>query len=101
MTLQTTTCRAGSIVREPADLIEAFMSEHAWVLENIETFNAGGLEPDERERLQQHVGECSSCAQTLEEASTVDQVMENLFAEARPEAALEDRMIQFLRIGRP
>src|SRR5438132_9863763 len=73
------------------------MSEHAWVLENIETYNAGGLEPDERDRLQQHVAECSGCAQALKEAGAVDQMMERLFAAAQPAAALEDRMIHRLR----
>src|SRR5438128_2220438 len=73
------------------------MSEHAWVLENIAVYHAGGLEPGECERLQQHTAVCASCAQALEEASRVDGTLEALFAEVRPDPALEDRMIHALR----
>src|SRR5712691_1621900 len=73
------------------------MSEHKWILENLASYNAGGLEPDERERLEEHIAECSACAQALVEARSLDQTLEALFMEARPSATLEDRMIQSLR----
>src|SRR5262249_44275185 len=40
---------------------------------------------------------CASCAQALEEAGQVDETLEALFAEVRPDPALEDRMIHALR----
>ncbi len=77
------------------------MSEHAWVLENIETYGAGGLEPAERERIEEHTAQCSSCGQALEESRAVDATLEGLFAGVRPEPALEDRMIRSLRMVPP
>ncbi|HEV3119201.1 MAG TPA: DUF4349 domain-containing protein, partial [Gemmataceae bacterium] len=73
------------------------MSEHAWILENLETYHAGGLEPAERERLEQHTYECPACAQASQEIRGVDHALDVLFADVRPQATLEDRMIQFLR----
>src|SRR5262249_42288257 len=73
------------------------MSEHAWVLEHLAGYIAGGLEPDERDRLEQHLAACTSCAQALGAARAVDHTLEGLFAPDRPEAALEDRIIQALR----
>src|SRR5947209_7103460 len=76
------------------------MSQHAWILENLESYSAGGLEPEERERLEQHVASCPPCARALEEARSLDRTMDSLFAGVRPEAALEDRMIRALRSPR-
>jgi hypothetical protein len=76
------------------------MSEHAWVQENIASYVAGGLEPTERERLEQHISECQSCASALQEARDLDQTLQSLFASVRPEPALEDRMIRALRTSR-
>lgn len=73
------------------------MSEHAWVLEHIASYAAGGLDAAECERLEQHVAACQPCAQALHEARTLEQQLESLFAEERPEPSLEDRMIQALR----
>ena len=73
------------------------MSDHAWVQENIASYLAGGLEPSERERLEQHIAACESCAALLEEARGLDQTLQSLFASVRPAAALEDRMIRSLR----
>src|SRR5438128_2363055 len=73
------------------------MSEHAWVLENIAGYEAGGLEAAECERLQEHIAACAPCAQALEETRGVDRTLEALFADIRPDAALEDRMVRALR----
>src|SRR5260370_32262149 len=77
------------------------MSEHTWVLENIASYSAGGLEADERERLEEHTSDCAGCAQALEEARAVDRSMEALFADVRLEPAVEDRIIRALREARP
>ncbi len=73
------------------------MSDHAWVVENLAAYLADGLEPAERERLDQHTAECASCAAALVAASDVDAALSGLFAAARPGPALEDRVIQSLR----
>jgi hypothetical protein len=73
------------------------MSDHAWILENLAAYLSGGLEPAERERLEQHTADCSSCAAALNDARAMDVALTGLFAEARPSAALEDRIIQTLR----
>jgi hypothetical protein len=73
------------------------MSEHAWVLEHIAVFNAGGLDAAERDQLRQHVAACTACAQVLNEAGKMDRALEGLFAEVSPDPALEDRMVQLLR----
>jgi Domain of unknown function (DUF4349)/Putative zinc-finger len=73
------------------------MSEHAWVQENIASYVAGGLEPAERERLEQHISECQSCASALQEARGLDQTLQSLFTPVRPTPGLEDRMIRGLR----
>jgi hypothetical protein len=78
------------------------MSDHAWVVEQVASYLAGGLEPAEVERLENHTAECGICAQVLAEARRLDQTMETLFAEVRPGPALEDRMVRSLRgVPRP
>jgi Domain of unknown function (DUF4349)/Putative zinc-finger len=77
------------------------MSEHAWVLENLAAYVAGGLAAEERERLQQHVADCADCARALEELRAADAELEALFAPVRPGPELEDRSIAALRQGPP
>ena len=73
------------------------MTDHAWVLENLAVYVTGGLEPAERERLEQHTASCEPCAAALADARALDTSLAGLFAEARPNAALEDRLVQTLR----
>lgn len=73
------------------------MSEHAWTLEHLATYTAGGLDAAETERLEQHVAECPGCAAALAEARALDASLESLFVGERPDPALEDRMIRSLR----
>ena len=73
------------------------MSEHAWVLENLAAYVAGGLTAEERERLQQHVANCADCSRALEELRAADAELEVLFAPVRPGPELEDRSIGALR----
>src|SRR5437879_5877360 len=73
------------------------MSEHAWVHENLAAYVTGGLDAAEGERVEAHAAECESCTAALRDARALDQGMDALFAAARPEPALEDRMIQALR----
>jgi len=73
------------------------MSEHAWTRENIAAFVAGGLDPAEGERLEEHAAECVECAAALRAARALDHELDALFAAGRPGPALEDRMIRSLR----
>src|SRR5438067_12953401 len=73
------------------------MSDHNWVLENLESYSAGGLNAEERERLESHLPECSSCSQALHDIRASDQQLESLFAPVRPKPGFEDRMIYSLR----
>jgi hypothetical protein len=73
------------------------MSEHAWVLENLASYSAGGLEAAERERLEQHTAACVPCARALHDVHVLDQTLEGLFADVRPGPALEDGLIHALR----
>ena len=74
------------------------MTEHSWVLEHIAGYVIGGLELEERERLEQHTAGCAACGLALADALRLDRSLESLFAPVRPEAALEDRLIQSLRV---
>ncbi len=76
------------------------MSEHAWVLENVAVFVAGGLDAAEAERVEQHAASCEECAAALRQARALDDKLEALFAPERPDAALEDRLIRSLRAPR-
>jgi hypothetical protein len=73
------------------------MSDHNWVLENLESYSAGGLDAQERERLEAHLPGCASCSQALQDIRASDQELESLFAPVRPKPGFEDRMISTLR----
>jgi hypothetical protein len=73
------------------------MLEHTWAVENLAGYVAGGLEPEERDQLEEHLAECPACARKLDEVRAVDHRLEALFAGVRPNPALEDRSIQALR----
>src|SRR6266849_2901589 len=73
------------------------MSDHNWVLENLESYSAGGLNAEERERLESHLPECLSCSQALQDIRVSDQQLDSLFAPVRPKPGFEDRMISSLR----
>jgi len=73
------------------------MSEHAWILENLATYLAGGLTFEERERVERHTADCRACAGALDEIRSVDGQLEALFVGVRPGPAMEDRFIQALR----
>jgi hypothetical protein len=73
------------------------MSEHTWVLENLAGYVAGGLDAEEREQLKEHLDECADCARTFAEVRAADRKLDGLFADVRPNPAMEDRSIQMLR----
>jgi hypothetical protein len=73
------------------------MSDHVWIVENVASYLAGGLEPAECERFEQHVAGCSACAETLAAERAVDERLATLFSSMQPSPGLEDHMIQALR----
>jgi hypothetical protein len=77
------------------------MADHTWIVENIASFLAGGLDEAERERFEQHTAGCEACADLLREARNLDRRMETLFAGVRPGPALEDQLIRSLRTISP
>jgi hypothetical protein len=77
------------------------MSDHVWAQENIAAYLAGGLDPNEGERLEQHAAQCAGCARALDEARSLEGRLAPLFRAAKPGAALEDRIIQGLLSAPP
>jgi hypothetical protein len=75
------------------------MSEHAWVIDNLAAYVAGGLDAEECERVDVHVASCEPCAAALQDARAFDHGMDSLFAPTRPAPALEDRIIQVFRVA--
>ena len=60
------------------------MSDHNWILENLAAYLTDGLESAERERLEQHTAECTTCAAALATARAADIALTALFVDARP-----------------
>jgi hypothetical protein len=79
---------------------EIAMSNHDWTQENLDAYLAGGLTADERRSVELHIEACADCAQALAESRKLEQLMDDLFVEARPDAALEERAIAKLRRAR-
>jgi hypothetical protein len=73
------------------------MSDHAWVQDNLDAYVAGGLPAQDLGRVAQHVADCADCKQALAQAQQLETTMAELFADARPDAKLEERMIRGLR----
>jgi hypothetical protein len=79
-----------------AERREIAMVDHAWVQENLDTYLAGDLTTKERENVERHVAGCEACTQALAEARRLEQMMNRLFVDARPDANLDDRIIRDL-----
>lgn len=77
------------------------MSDHEWARENLDAYVAGGLPANERGRIEQHLAACAECTQALTQARRLESSMAELFADARPDAKMEERMIHRLRKVRP
>jgi hypothetical protein len=66
---------------------------HAWALERLEEYVAGGLTADDRTTLEAHAKECAACNHALHDLTEMDQTMQNLFSIARPAPDFENRII--------
>ncbi len=69
---------------------------HAWSLERLEEYVAGGLSADERAALEGHAAQCAACGPALRDLTEMDQTMQKLFGDARPAADFEERIISRL-----
>lgn len=72
-------------------------NEHAWFIEQIAAYLAGGQDQPERERFQTHLAECGECAAELESMRQEDKTMQAAFAGSVPGAEFEQRIIAGLR----
>src|SRR5687768_15344340 len=66
----------------------------------IMPYLADALTDDERAAFKAHAEQCAPCAAALAQARDTDNEMDALFAAARPDGALEDRVIGRLRSAR-
>src|SRR6516164_6198551 len=76
------------------------MSDHVWTQDHVAAFVVGGLTPEEAERLEGHARDCSGCAAAVAAARRIDRGLGALFADVRPDAALEDRAVRSTRTSR-
>lgn len=70
---------------------------HEQVIELIPAYVTGGLRGAELAQFEAHLASCAACAAEVEKFRSADQSMEKLFAEIRPDAAFEDRMVDAVR----
>jgi hypothetical protein len=76
------------------------MPNHEWTSENLSAYVTGGLSAEERREVEQHLAGCIDCAQTLAESRRLEQTMDDLFANTRPDARMEERAVAKLRKSR-
>ncbi len=80
--------------------IEPPNDHHAWVHENLAAYLAGGLNSEERARLDAHVNSCAECFDAFTEARDADRAAQRALAGLLPAgvgAAFEDRLITHTR----
>jgi hypothetical protein len=76
-------------------------ADHEWAKEQIAAHLAGGLNAEERARLEAHAGSCAECIAELDAARRFDRQMDDLFTPVRARAGMEERIIQRLRFVTP
>jgi len=72
-------------------------ADHEWAKEHIAAHLAGGLNAEERARLEAHAASCAECIAELDAARRFDRQMDELFTPVRAKAGMEERIIQKLR----
>lgn len=73
------------------------MSEHAWFHEQLPLYLTAGLDAASVERLQVHAAECAECGHELASMESLDRTLLDVFADIRPDTALESKLIDGLR----
>src|SRR5687767_13550102 len=76
---------------------EHLNSDDGHVIDAIEAYLAGGLDPGDRAHFEMHVAACATCAELLDEARRSDASLQDLFADQRPGEDFEDRLVGALR----
>ena len=75
---------------------------HGEFKERMAAYLSGGLEGRELSLFEEHRDACAACAAELKRVEEADRMLVNIFANARPGAGFEDRIVSELRsIGRP
>jgi hypothetical protein len=72
-------------------------ADHEWARELLPAHLAGGLNAEERTRLEAHASTCAECIAEMDALRRFDRGMEEMFAPVRPSAGLEERVIRTLR----
>ena len=72
-------------------------ADHEWAKEQIAAHLAGGLNAEERARLEAHIASCAECIAELDASRRFDRQMDDLFTPVRAKSGLEERIIQKLR----
>jgi len=71
--------------------------DHEWAKEQIAAHLAGGLNAEERARLEAHIASCAECIAELDASRRFDRQMDDLFTPVRAKVGMEERIIQKLR----
>ncbi|MBV8881664.1 MAG: DUF4349 domain-containing protein, partial [Planctomycetaceae bacterium] len=74
-------------------------ADHEWAKEHLAAHLAGGLNAEERARLESHAASCAECIAELDAARRFERTMDDLFSPVRAKAGLEERIIQKLRFA--
>jgi hypothetical protein len=72
-------------------------ADHEWARELLPAHLAGGLNAEERTRLESHASTCAECIAEIDALRRFDRGMEEMFSPLRPSSGLEDRVIRTLR----
>ncbi|HXX93781.1 MAG TPA: zf-HC2 domain-containing protein, partial [Planctomycetota bacterium] len=72
-------------------------ADHEWARELIPAHLAGGLNAEERARLEAHASGCAECIAELDALRRFDRGLEAMFAPVRPSPGLEERVIRAVR----
>jgi hypothetical protein len=72
-------------------------ADHEWARELLPAHLAGGLNAEERARLEAHASTCAECIAEIDALRRFDRGMEEMFAPVRSAAGLEERVIRTLR----
>lgn len=72
-------------------------ADHEWARELIAAHLAGGLNAEERARMEAHVATCAECIAEINEVGRFERGLEDVFKPIRPAPDLEEKVIRALR----
>lgn len=77
------------------------MSDHAWTQEHIAAFVMNGLTAEEIDQVNDHARQCPECTTAIAAERRMDRGLSKLFADVRPNRAMEDWAARSTRAFRP